>query len=298
MTANVQFEGKLRELLGSLEQVLPDEFSRKVVEGSMMAFAIAENPLRLSQFASGFRELYGHSLHTMAPDDQIRASSWFEPETQDGRPTRRQRVRYAIQGGIADPLLGELGFDAGEIHGAVISVIDELSKYTHVRPNTIGTSAEEADAFACETIATYLSLMEILDDCRQTVRQAVAEAVDKHALEVFTQEVFSEVDILSNRTMVEAVEVTSLTITAIGASLISYHAHGDVYVELSYGSKSDFRNDNGAEISTDFPFSLSFAAPVTALSTFQDAVASIDTSSWYDEGEDDSEDNFSKITDY
>ncbi|WCA62367.1 hypothetical protein G6M16_024295 (plasmid) [Agrobacterium tumefaciens] len=298
MTANVQFDGQLGELLGALEQFLLDEFSRKVVEGSMMAFAIIDNPLRLSQFASGFRELYGHSLHAMAPDDQIRASSWFQPETQDGRPTRRQRVRYLIQGGIADPILAELGFDAGEIHGAVISVIDELSKYTHVRPTTIGTSAEEADAFACETIATYISMMKTLDDCRHTVRQAVTEAVDKRALEVFTQEVFSEVDILSNRTMVEAVDVTNLTITAIDASFIRYHAGGDVYVELSYGSKSDFQNDNGAEISTDFPFSLSLAAPVTALSAFQDAVASIDTSSWYDEGQDGSEDNFSKITDY
>lgn len=288
---------RLETLAIALRALLADEFSTQVLVGSMMAFGATTNPLRLSHFAAGLRELYGHTLQKMAPDDEIKACTWFTPETQDGRPTRRQRVRFGIQGGMSDAAVTALGVDIGEIHGEVLAVIDGLSKYTHVRPNTIEVPVDDAEAFACDAIATFVTFFETLEECRRGVRRSVEHAVNDHALEVFTQEIFSEIDILSTRSSIDGIQIESLAITNIGPVLVDYRVTGDVYVELSYGSKTDFQNDMGAEIRTDFPFVLTMSAPVVALNAFQDANPSINTSSWYDEG-DDEVDNFENIKDY
>ncbi|QND61690.1 hypothetical protein [Mesorhizobium huakuii] len=288
---------KLETLAARLQELLTDEFSTQVLSGSMMALWVTANPLRLSHFSAGLRELYGHTLHTVAPDDEVKSCEWFSAETQDGRPSRRQRIRFGIQGGLSDEAVAALGVESNEIHGEMLAVIDQLSKFTHVRPNTIEVAPEEAEAFACDAVATFVAFFETLEECRRGVRRAVEYAVNDHALEVFTQEMFSEIDILSTRSAVDGVQIGSLEITSIGPALVNYRVTGDVYVELSYGSKSDFQRDMGAEIRTDFPFLLTMSAPVGALKAFQDPNPSIDTSSWYDDG-DSEDDNFAKITDY
>ncbi|MBW6424325.1 hypothetical protein KX729_22995 [Rhizobium sp. XQZ8] len=290
---------ELDRLSGSLGDVLLDEFSREVLKGSLMAYRSLDNPLRLSQFSTGIRELIGHTLSTLASDDDVKATSWFMVETPDGRPTRRQRVKFAIQGGMTDGAIAALQVDTAEIDVDVRKVVDGLSKYTHVRPDTLKVDADEAEAFACEAVATFLEFFEILDDCRKSIRRAVENGVDEHALEVFTQEVYNEIDILSTRSSVDAVQIEKFEVVAIGPAFITYAVSGQVYVDLSYGSKSDFRNDMGAEISTDFPFNMTTTAPVGNISHFENAAARIDTSSWYDDDDDgEGEDLFLKITDY
>jgi hypothetical protein len=289
---------KLDHLAGSLNPVLLDEFSREVLKGSLMAFKALDNPLRLSQFSTGIRELIGHTLASLATDDEVKAASWFQVETQDGRPTRRQRVKFAIQGGMTDAAITDLQVDTAEIDLKVRKVVDELSKYTHVRPDTLRVDPEEAEAFSCDAIATFLEFFEILDDCCMSIRRAVESGVDEHALEVFTQDVYNEIDILSTRSSVDAVQIDKFEVVAIGPAVITYRVSGYVYVNLSYGSKSDFRNDMGAEISTDFPFNMTTTAPVGNISHFENAIARIDTSSWYGDDDDEGEDLFLKITDY
>ncbi len=43
------------------------------------------------------REALATTLRTLAPDDQVKAEKWVKPESQDGRPTQKQRVRYILQ---------------------------------------------------------------------------------------------------------------------------------------------------------------------------------------------------------
>ncbi|WP_430246476.1 hypothetical protein ACQY1M_24670 (plasmid) [Neorhizobium sp. DAR64861/K0K2] len=90
---------ELDRLSGFLKAMLFDEFSREVLKGSLMAYKSLDTPLRLSQFSTGIRELIGHTLSSLAADDDVKASSWFVVDTPDGRPTRRQRIKFGIQGG-------------------------------------------------------------------------------------------------------------------------------------------------------------------------------------------------------
>jgi predicted pPIWI-associating nuclease len=47
--------------------------------------------------AATLREVLTAVLHTLAPDDRVRAEPWWRPEGTTGRPTRRQRVRYILR---------------------------------------------------------------------------------------------------------------------------------------------------------------------------------------------------------
>jgi hypothetical protein len=57
------------------------------------------------------RELFGYTLQTLAPDENFTECEWFEPEPGTKGPTRRQRAKYATQGGLSDDYIAEIGVD-------------------------------------------------------------------------------------------------------------------------------------------------------------------------------------------
>lgn len=53
---------------------------------------------RFSQAANSAREVISDLLIILAPDDKVVLMHGFKPETENGRPSQRQRARYAILG--------------------------------------------------------------------------------------------------------------------------------------------------------------------------------------------------------
>lgn len=82
----------------SFEERLPDQFSRDLLVGSLMVANDHNNPVRFHLAAAGLRELFGHILHADAPDDEVRACSWFKQEPNTNTVTRRQKAIYSTQG--------------------------------------------------------------------------------------------------------------------------------------------------------------------------------------------------------
>jgi len=37
-------------------------------------------------------------MDRLSPRDEVVKTSWFEPEVDDGKPTRAQRIKFAIHG--------------------------------------------------------------------------------------------------------------------------------------------------------------------------------------------------------
>jgi hypothetical protein len=105
-------------------------------------------------------------------------------------------------------------------------VINELSKYTHVRPVTLATPREEADAFVLEALSAFVSLYEAFDDCRTTILRAVEHQINGQALTVFTEEAIGELDILSTHTRVDDVQVEKVEVTKIDPKLLHYAIAG------------------------------------------------------------------------
>lgn len=130
---------------------LVDDFSQHVLTGALRVVGDRENPLRLNLFAAAVRELFGHTLHTLAPDTEVTQCSWYAPEPNTNRPTRRQRVKYATQGGLSDAFIAEVGVDVNHLHDDAIASINELSKYTHVGPGVLVTDQSEIESTALST---------------------------------------------------------------------------------------------------------------------------------------------------
>lgn len=63
------------------------------------AYLELADPTRISWVGTAhlIREALATVLRTLAPDDKVRATSWYTPETDDGRPTHKQRVRYILR---------------------------------------------------------------------------------------------------------------------------------------------------------------------------------------------------------
>jgi len=79
---------------------------------------------RFLQATSSMRDLISDTLQVLAPDEVIVRRPWFKPETDDGRPSHRQRARYAMVGKN----------DAIEYPDLI--AINELSKYWWVLQKT------------------------------------------------------------------------------------------------------------------------------------------------------------------
>src|ERR1700759_3976934 len=92
-----------------LRKVLLDEFSNQLLTGALQVVGDAGNPIRLSQFATAMRELFSYTLQTLAPDVEVTKCVWFKQEPDTQGPTRRQRAKYAMQGGLADDYVAEIG---------------------------------------------------------------------------------------------------------------------------------------------------------------------------------------------
>jgi hypothetical protein len=62
------------------------------------------------------RELFGHTLHALAPDANVTKCEWFKRVPKTNGPTRRQRAKYATQGGLSDDYIDEIGVHVAQ-HG-------------------------------------------------------------------------------------------------------------------------------------------------------------------------------------
>ena len=58
-------------------------------------------------------------------------------------------------------------------------------------------------------------------------------------------------------------------------------ARGDTYVEIMYGSTSEWQNGEGVSIDVDFPFTVTMTAPIADMKNLSVVGKDIDVSSWY-----------------
>lgn len=130
---------EIEALQEALVERFPDDtFLKTVLAGCYRVARDDENPLRGNLLASGLRELVGHLLHQMAPDENVRNCAWFEQAKDTTTVTRRQRASFIIHAGLPIDFVSEnLKLDVKAFANPLIEAMDELSKATHVRPETI-----------------------------------------------------------------------------------------------------------------------------------------------------------------
>lgn len=275
-----------------LDAMLLDQFSKDVLAGSLRALGDGANPIRLNHFAASFRELITHTLHTLSPDESVKACSWFKQHDGTQGPTRAQRIQYAVQGGLAsDYVLEELGVDLDDLRKTLAASVEALHKFTHVRPNSVVSDAGEIERFSQEAIEAMTGFLETARDCRRSIARKMEDKASEEAITIVVTEHLDEVAELANHYSVEAFYYDDVKVTSIDPHWVHYEVTGSVEVGLQWGSNSDIRNDMGALGEDSFPCKVVLRALVDDPEEFisDETEIQVDTSSWFGLGGDDEE---------
>ena len=275
----------LDEKIAALKPKATDEFSRSAIEGARRALADCDNPLRLNFFSTAMRILLEHMMETLSPNDEVTRSPWFKPEREGGQPTRWQKIIFAIQGGLPEAFVTQqLKVDPLPLRKRLLEAINELSKHVHGREYSVVSDRDEQDAMAEITIAAVAGFLDAINDCRSAVLEPIAEALDEAAVDAMLSETLGEVDELASHYTLEEVYIDRIVVLAIGVDTITYRATGSVAVVLQWGSNSDVRRGDGAELEQSFPFYCDILLPLDDLWNLDlaETTYGVDTQEWHD----------------
>jgi hypothetical protein len=268
----------------ALEDLAIDQFSRKVIRAASGVLSDHANPLRFNFFCVAMRILFEHATGKLSPDDLVRQCSWFKPN-DTGRPTRAQRVQYAIQGGLTDVFVAEnLDVDAASLRKPLILAVDELSKQVHGRESSLLEDLGAQNAAIENIIDAMGAFLSAYHDCRKAVIDPIRDELDDAAVDALISDTILAVDELASHHSVDEVYIDDIEVHEIGPSTVKYRAVGSVAVTLQWGSNSDVRNGNGAELAEQFPIHCDIEIPLDdpwnldlAATTYE-----VDTSDWFD----------------
>lgn len=222
---------------------------------------------------------------TLSPDHEVVRCAWFKPERDDGKPTRAQRIVFAVQGGFTDSFLTtELKVNPFHLRKRLVKAADEFSKHVHGRENTLVDDQAAQDAVMQEALDVVASFLDAVRDCRGAVLKPILEKLDEAAVDALMSETLQEIDELATHYSLEEVCVDDISVHAIAADTITYRVSGTVEVVLQWGSNSDVHRGDGAELPQSFPFQCDMQLPLDdpwdlglAETTY-----GVDTQEWHD----------------
>jgi len=279
-----------------LLECMPNDFCRTIIEGSVRPIEDDNNPIRANLFALGVRETIRIMLACAAPDRTVRKTPWFqavmaeklssknaEIRKKADEVTRRDRMRYATQGGLSDDTLLAIGLDPDGMHDALISKISELSKYAHISPGSVLAEKGKVLVFVEEVANEVIAFVDQIRAVKEEVATAVSESIQNEADLALTETEVHGLDELSTHTRVTEVMVEVVKVTGIDESYVHVEALGTVYVDLVYGSESDQRRDMGAKMRGRYPFTMAMQSPVADLTAVERVWGpTVDNTSFYE----------------
>jgi hypothetical protein len=279
-------DAKTKALTARIRDKLPQGLVQKLLTGALRVIQDSGNPVRHHLFCAAFRSLFENLLHDLAPDDNIKQCSWFRVETGYGTVSRRQRAVYATQGGLSDNYVKTvLGFDPRHLHKRVTQAIDDLSKYTHVREESLIEDDGEIAAFVQGSLEALESLFAAIEECRRRVVDALEEHIDLNVVDALVSDTLEEVDILATHYWLDDSQIDEVRVSSIDNEDIRFGVRGQLTVVLQWGSDSDYRNDFGARATATFPFDCVLSSPTCEPEslTIDPRSINIDTAAWWED---------------
>ncbi|MBD1432368.1 hypothetical protein H8B06_05990 [Sphingobacterium sp. DN00404] len=276
-----------------ITQLLTNQFELDLFEASLAGLNDKSNKLRYNNFAYSIRELSRHFLHNLAPENRIKNCNWFKPETPNGKPSRNQRIKYAIQGGIDDELLEKWGFEVEELNENIKDVkdtIDILSKYTHINPEVFNIDEADVEINSQKVLKSFISLVETIENYREDIKTFLDGHIEEHVISSVISNFFNNVDQLAPHYTLGHSEVSDYHISEINDQEIIVTVRGDLYVILEYGSRQERREGDGLDLEESFPFETKIRYEISEdfpSERHEVDEYDVDTSSWYGDEEED-----------
>lgn len=240
---------------------LQNGFEHDLLDASLQNLVDKCNRLRFNNFAYSLRELTRHILERLAPNDNVLNTAWFSPHDPEEpkKITRKQRMKYAIQGGLPDDYVkNTLKIDVDIIGKKVGDSIDLLSKYTHINPESFYIEVEKIEELFGKVMDAVILLFQTIEESRALLTQKLEENVNKTVISNLFYETLNSIDCLATHYSIEDFTVDDITLLDIDDTTVYFKATGEVNVKLQYGSDCDLKRDNGMTLNGDFPFTGEF----------------------------------------
>lgn len=278
--------------LSKIKRLLERPFEVELFEASIANLNNRENVLRYNNFAYSIRELSRHFLERLAPDEKVKNCSWFRIETKDGRPTRAQRIKYAIQGGIIDEQLEEWGFDIIDLNDTIKEIkgtIDSLSRYTHINPEVFNLKDVEIEKYSKKVFNAFDDFIFAIDNYKENLKTFLDGHIEGHMISSVVSNSFINVDSLAHHYSLNDSEVIDYEVFEINDYEIVVNVNGILYVTLEYGSRAERREGDGLDLDTNFPFETKIRYDISygfPSERYEVDEYDVDTSAWYEEDND------------
>lgn len=238
-----------------LEWFPDDGFLKKLVKGVIRVARDKKNPIRGNLVASGLREVTGHILHSLAPDDEVRDCVWFVQAKDTKTVTRRQKAHYIVHAGLPEDFVKDvLKLEMTDFTKPLLDVFEALNKSTHVRSDTILHKGYVVRQLISEVFASLLDLLQAAAAAREEIVRETADVMHNALFENLISETIQELDELSTHTTVDGHYIDAVEVRSLTATKIEYAITGQVEIELQYGSNSDVRNDIGFRQEDSYPY--------------------------------------------
>lgn len=276
-----------------IKKILTSSFEIDLFEASLASLNDKANKLRYNNFAYSIRELSRHFLYSLSPELNIKKCEWYKTESSDDKPTRAQRVKYAIQGGISDKILEEWGFDIQELKTTIKTVIDtinSLSKYTHINPDVFDLKDGDIENYSNLVLETFKKFVEIIDEYREQLKTFLDDHIEEQMISSVITNSFENVDCLAPHYSLNYSEIDNYHISEITDHEIVVNVSGYLHVTLEYGSRRERSEGDGLDLEESFPFETKIRHEISIefpTDNYEVDDFGVDTSKWY--GEDDIE---------
>jgi len=270
-----------------IKKILKSEFETELFDASLKNLEDDNNKLRYHNFSYSIRELSRHFLNSLAPEELVLNCSWFKIETDNGKPTRGQKIKYSIQGGLSDENLIKLGFDIDELRSIIKEVkttIDSLSKYTHINPESFNLTDGEILTYSEKVLETFENFVETIDNYRGDLKSFLDGKIEEHMIDTIIYNSYENIDSLAPHYSLEYGEVSEYHIREISDKEIIIDVFGSLSVTLEYGSRSDRAVGDGLDIDQSFPFETQIRYEISdefPSKEYEVDPFDVDTSSWY-----------------
>ncbi|CTQ50725.1 hypothetical protein [Jannaschia donghaensis] len=268
-----------------LEFFLDDQFLKKLVKGVMRIARDKKNPIRGNLVASGLREVTGHILHSLAPDDAVRDCVWFVQAKDTKTVTRRQKAHYIVHAGLPEDFVKDaLKLEMTDFTIPLLDAFEALNKSTHVRAETIVRKGSVVRQMILEVFESLLDLLRAAIAGREEIVRTTASVMHNAVFENLISETIQELDEIATHATVDGHHIDTVEVRSISALALEYVVTGEVEVELQYGSNSDVRNDIGFRMDDSYPYSAVITSnPAMPMEIQQkDIQLQVDNSSFYE----------------
>ena len=239
-----------------IQDNLENDFEQDLFNAAFEGLSL-KTKFKFAYFALCMRELTRTIFTRLAADEEIFECNWYKNEFTDGKKgvTRKQRMLYAIKGGLSDDFVSNnLGIDTDGITKQIVKSIDNLSKYVHVTQGIYNSDEIECRKMVIGAILSLSEFFISIDECRWQIYSAYEKLIYDKIEDVLNNDVVDDIDILATHYSIDYVGIEKLNVDYINYQYLGLTFEGVISVEHQYGSNRDVKKGDGYRTTSDYPF--------------------------------------------